>query len=320
MRYIYLLFAILVVLFSIRTVGAQSVTGQSTNVTIDPSISISPSVTPEEHLSPSPTIIIKEPSIFEQQEKREAKEEVVDEIKLEQLQEERAVLFNGRIVDEPNLLTFMSYTVQYAVQKGLPADTITLVLLLPLLATLVTFIRLVLGLPTLGMLVPIAFSITLLATGITTGVILLISIIFASTLARLMLKRVKIMQLPKVALSMFFVSLFIFITLMVSAMSGMFAVKQLSIFPVLMLILLSERIVDLQLQRSNYETVSITTTTIIIAIGGYFLLSSNLLRTIILVYPELILLLIPANLIIGRYFGLRLTEYYRFKPIRDGSK
>jgi hypothetical protein len=106
---------------------------------------------------------------------------------------------------------------------------------------------------------------------------------------------------------------------MVSASSGMLAVKQLSIFPVLMLILLSERIFDLQLQRTNMETLKITSVTILIAVGGYFLLSSEILRTAVLVYPELILLLIPANILIGRYFGLRLTEYYRFSPIRNAT-
>jgi len=36
-------------------------------------------------------------------------------------------------------------------------------------------------------------------------------------------------------------------------------------------------------------------------------------------YPEAILLLIPVNIAIGRYFGLRLTEYLRFKQLKTKS-
>jgi hypothetical protein len=313
MKYIGALLIVLAGMFSVYGVMAQEVAQEIPAQEATVSVSVSPS--PD--ISPSPTGLIQEPSIFERPEERPVNEE--PEQSLEQQQEERAILFNGRIVDDPTIVSFIAYTVQYAVQKGLPADTITLILLLPLLATMVTFIRLVVGFPTLGMFVPIAFSITLLATGITAGIVLLLSIIFASTVARMVLKRIRIMQLPKVALSQFFVSLFIFVTLMVSASSGMLAVKQLSIFPVLMLILLSERIFDLQLQRTNMETLKITSVTILIAVGGYFLLSSEILRTAVLVYPELILLLIPANILIGRYFGLRLTEYYRFSPIRNAT-
>lgn len=316
MKFRVLVVFCLLLLFLVHRVQAQETQltpADELSVTITGSVSPSPEVT----VTPEPTGLIQEPSIFERPEERQILES--EERPLEEIQSERAILFNGRIIDQAGSFTFLAYTVQRAVQEGVPAETVTLVLLLPLLATMVTFIRLVVGLPTLGLLVPIAFSITLLATGITTGIVLLISIILASTLARFMLKRIRIMQLPKVALSMFFVSLFIFLTLMFSAMSGALAIKQLSIFPVLMLILLSERIFDLQLQRTNPETIQITTVTILLAIGGYFLLSSEILRTVILVYPELILLLIPANIFIGRYFGLRLTEYYRFSPLRNAG-
>jgi hypothetical protein len=35
-----------------------------------------------------------------------------------------------------------------------------------------------------------------------------------------------------------------------------------------------------------------------------------------LLYPEVILILIPVNILMGRYFGLRLTEYHRFRQFR----
>jgi hypothetical protein len=229
-------------------------------------------------------------------------------------------LFAKRPVTKLTLSNFFEYTVQYAVSSGVPANTILLVLLLPMLATMVAFVRHVVGLPTLGLYVPIALSITFVATGVTAGLVLLIAIILASTLAKTLLKPIKIMQLPKVALSMFLVALVIFATLTFSAKAGILVVKQLSIFPVLLLILLSERVVELQLERSLKETLQITVVTCLLGIIGFGLLTAQFIQDTILLYPEFTLILIPANLLIGRYFGLRLTEYYRFSPLRNASK
>ncbi|MCX7996988.1 MAG: hypothetical protein N2691_04555 [Patescibacteria group bacterium] len=234
--------------------------------------------------------------------------------------DEITLLFEQRPVKNVNLSNFFAYGVQHAFKVGVPANTIYLVLLLPLLATLVAFVRHVVGLPTLGLYVPIALSITLVSTGVTAGLILLSAIIIAATIAKLILKRVRIMQLPKVALSMFMVSLVIFLTLMMSAQAGILVVKQLSIFPILLLILLSERVVELQLERTLKETFIITGITVALGTIGYLILTNEVFQRTVLLYPELVFLLIPANILIGRYFGLRLTEYYRFTPLRNAGK
>lgn len=230
-------------------------------------------------------------------------------------------LFKQRPSEKLDGLNVMAFLIQTAVKSGVPSRTVILILLLPMLATIIAFIRHVIGLPSIGMLVPVALSITLLSTGITAGLILLATIIFASTVARILLKKVRIMQLPKMAFSMFIVSIFLFLALTVSALAGILVVKQLSIFPVLLLILLSEQIIAVQQERSAQEMIIISMVTFAIGILGFLLLSSTLLRNTILLYPEFILILIPLNIIVGRYFGLRLMEYFRFSSImRHASK
>src|SRR5579871_3125234 len=75
-------------------------------------------------------------------------------------------LFAKRPTPSLTIFNFNEYIVQYAVGIGVPANTIVLILLLPLLATIVAFVRHVIGLPSLGMLVAISFSITFLTIGI----------------------------------------------------------------------------------------------------------------------------------------------------------
>lgn len=249
----------------------------------------------------------------------EPKKDITQPEKPEQ-RDEILALFSKRLAEEPNIFNFIAFSIQYAVRQGVPANTITLILLLPFLATMTAFIRHIIGLPSIGILVPIALSITFVSTGITAGGILLLTILFGSTLTRITLKKIRIMQLPKMALSILIISILIIITLTISTQFGLMSVKQISFFPILLLILLSERIILVQTERPGRESNIIISITLTIAILGYYLFTSNHIRSLIILYPEILLLLIPINISIGRYFGLRLTEYFRFSSIKHGRK
>lgn len=230
-------------------------------------------------------------------------------------------LFEKRKADKLTYTNFAAFALQYAVKAGVPSNTIVLILLLPVLATIIVAFRYIVGLSGIGLLVPIALAITLLATDVTPGFIMLAAIILASLFSRLILKRLPIMQMPKIALSMLMVAIFLLIALTISSIYGIIDVRNLSIFPILLFILLSDRIVSLFLERDLVETIQTTVTTLFLAILGFLLLSWDQLRLFALLYPEFILLLIPINIMIGRYFGLRMTEYIKFQPIlKHGSK
>jgi len=119
-------------------------------------------------------------------------------------------LFEARPVSEPGILNIMAFWVQESVRDGVPANTIFLILLTPFLALLVTFVRVVVGLPTLDMLVPIALSFALVAVGINVGLLVLAAILVASYIAKSSLSRLRIMFYPKRSLSMVFLSISVF--------------------------------------------------------------------------------------------------------------
>jgi len=224
-------------------------------------------------------------------------------------------LFERRSVNEPSLINFFAYWVQEAIFMGIPANTIVLILLIPILATLVAFVRVVLGFQTLELLVPIALSFAFVAVGVVLGGIILASVVLASYVSRILLRRVTIMHFPKRAFSMLLLALFVFAALTVSAAFELTEIQSLSIFPLLILTLLGDSVVSIQLYKSIRETVSITVVTIAIGLFGYVLATSQIVLQTLILYPELVLLTIPANLLIGRYIGLRLTEYFRFNDI-----
>lgn len=237
----------------------------------------------------------------------------------EELPEKVAILslFESRRVEEPGFFTFMAYWVQKAVQIGIPANTIFLILLVPILATIVSLVRVVVGLPVLDMLVPIALSFAFVAVGVSVGLFILGAIVLGSYLSKFLLKKLKIMFYPKRSLSMFFLALFVFGAMTIAVLLGFDRVLSLSIFPILILILLGDSIVTVQLYKSAHETFVITATTIFLGLLGYALASSTSIQNTLILYPELVLLFIPANIMIGRYFGLRVFEYFRFNEMPE---
>ena len=79
--------------------------------------------------------------------------------------------------------------------------------------------------------------------------------------------------------------------------------------------LLGDMIVSVQLHKSSSETLMITGTTIVIGLVGYVAATSLTIQNFIILYPEIVLLVIPANILVGKYFGLRVTELFRFNKV-----
>lgn len=235
----------------------------------------------------------------------------------EELPEKAAIitLFESRLVTEPGFLNIFAFWVQEGVRMGIPANTIFLILLTPILALLVSVTRVVVGLPTLDMLVPIALAFAFVSVGITIGMFVLVSIIFASFIAKRSLSGVKIMFYPKRSLSMLFLAIAVFAALTIGVILDLDRVLSVSIFPILILMLLGDLIVSVQLHKSSYETLLITGTTVALGLAGYLAATSLMIQNTLILYPEIVLLVIPLNILVGRYFGLRVLELLRFNNV-----
>ncbi len=226
-------------------------------------------------------------------------------------------LIEQRPVTSPGVFNFIAYWVQKAIALGIPANTIVLILLIPVIATLITFVRVIIGLPSLEMLVPIVLAFAFVAVGISAGLIILGAVVLASFVSRTLLRKVPIMYFPKRSLSHLFLAFFVFAALTLSIILDIESIRDLSIFPVLILTLLGDSLVSVQLHKTLRETIIITTVTIGLGLIGYALAVSIAVRNLIILWPEVVLLTVPVNLILGRYFGLRLSEVLRFRALES---
>lgn len=212
--------------------------------------------------------------------------------------------------------------VSRAIDRGVAGNTIVLLLLLPLLATLVSVLHYVVGVSGYGIFIPTMLAVTFLATGIFGGLLLFAIILIVSLLSNVFLRKLKIHFWPARAMNLLFISLGTFLVMVVSASVSLFDISNISIFPILFMILLAEEFTRTQLAKSKNEARRLVIGTIVLAIVGAILMNFESIQQIVLKYPGwMIISVIVINLLVGNYTGMRLLEIKRFrKAIRDSGK
>lgn len=200
------------------------------------------------------------------------------------------------------------------VERGVNRETIALLLLLPLVATLVSVFHYVLGWSGYGIFMPTMIAVTLLATGIPGGLFLFGVILLVSLLCNKILKKFKLHFWPARSINLMFISITVFVLMAVSSYLNLFDVRRITIFPVLFMILLVEEFVRTQLVRSRTEANKLTLGTLFLAILGAVVMSFDQIKDWVFLNPDLtILLVVVINIMVGNYKGIRLTEIKRFK-------
>src|SRR4030065_1650384 len=203
----------------------------------------------------------------------------------------------------------------FLISSGVPRDTIIYILMLPIIATIVALVRQVIGFKTFGIYIPSILTIILLSTGIVPGLIIFIVVLLSGFLVKWLLAKVRLMYLPRMALMLTMVSLIVLGVLAFSGYLGSIYLSHLSIFAILIMIILVERFLNVQIERGGKEALILSVETLIISIVGYFILVWHTFQNFILTYPWIVLVIILINILLGRWTGLRLTEYIRFREI-----
>jgi len=223
---------------------------------------------------------------------------------------------------------FMSYFVNSLVIYGIPDNTIALLLLLPVIATVVAFMRQVVGVTTFGIYTPSIITLSFLVIGMYAGLLTLLAAIAVGTLLKPLLNKVRMLFIPKMAIVITVVSLALIFIVITSTSLGLFDAQFLSIaiFPMLILSTLVEKFVSSKGEKSFASATVIMASTVIVAIVAYFFTGGSIplgfttlkfefIKNLMLAYPEMIFLLLIINIILGKWTGLRFLERIRFREV-----
>jgi len=210
----------------------------------------------------------------------------------------------------------IKYAIRGSVAAGVPANTIVLLLLLPIVTFVIAFSRNVVGIRGFGIFLPAALSVAFVAIGPIVGIGLFLVIVAISTFMRLILRRlkVKLQYLPRMSFILWAVVFGVLGVLFLAPVLNFPALSNVSIFAVLILILLAEEFTRVQLGKSAKTAANLTFETLILSTISYIFLTFAPLRQYVLLNPEVSLILVALlDLILGKYTGLRVMEFYRFR-------
>lgn len=217
-------------------------------------------------------------------------------------------------VEKWNGINSFRWMIKMAIERGVSTNTIVLLLLLPLIATLVSFLHYVVGLSGYGIFMPTMIAVAFLATGFFGGLLLFALILIISLLGNMILKKLKIHFWPARAINLMFISIAVFVLMLLTSFVNLIDISEISIFPILFMILLSEEFVRTQLVKSKKEAKKLMIGTIVLAMVGAIVMNFGGIQNLVLKYPGwIVLVVVVANLVIGNYSGIRLTEIKRFK-------
>lgn len=213
------------------------------------------------------------------------------------------------------MLDNTSTIANYFISQGVPLETFRFILLLPIIVTLIALLRQLVGIKAFGIYTPSMVTFAFLFMGLKYGIAIYAAVIIIGLLLKTILKHFRMLYLPRVAIMLTIVGLGVLVMLAAGGSFRRTGLAAVSIFPILIMITLVEKFVATQIEKGNRAATILAIETLVISLIGYFIGTWGYLNYLLITYPWIVLLTIPFNIILGRWTGLRLSEYWRFRQI-----
>jgi len=208
----------------------------------------------------------------------------------------------------------LSSLVNYMLTHGVSSYIIVLLLLLPVIAMIIAFLKQVIGITTFGLYTPSVVALSFLALGWKIGLAFLLSIVITGYITRALLRRWRLLYIPKVAIVLTVVSITLLMLLGLAAAFDITFGRD-TIFILLIMSTLAESFLTMKTEEGLWSAVFGIGETIFAALLCVWIVSWSVLQSVLLAYPEVILLTIVVDAALGRWTGLRLVEYFRFREV-----
>jgi hypothetical protein len=194
-----------------------------------------------------------------------------------------------------------------------------LLLLLPLGAAVVVFMRVIIGLKTSGTFMPVLIAVAFLQTSLVAGLISFVLIVAAGLALRGYLTRLNLLLVSRIAtlivLVVFMISAFSIIGYQLGYKTGM----TITFFPMIIIAWTIERMSILWEEDGPREVLIQGGGSLVVAVIAYLLMQTPIFMHLTFNFPELNLVLLASILAMGQYTGYKLSELRRFRSMDDSG-
>ncbi|MDQ7783355.1 MAG: UUP1 family membrane protein [Desulfomonilaceae bacterium] len=217
---------------------------------------------------------------------------------------------NRAEVSHPSLLKFSLFSLPVSTQA-----VYRVLLLVPVGAFLLVLLRNVVGIKTFGTFMPVLIALSFRETGLIRGIVIFVVLVALGLGVRFWLEQLKLLVVPRLAAVLIVVvGLMTMLSVMTKALGGHTGLS-VALFPMVILTMTIERMSIVVEERGLWEALTSGMGSIICASLAYMVMNIKEVEHLVFVFPELLLVLLAATLMVGRYTGYRLMDLYRFKAL-----
>ncbi len=188
-------------------------------------------------------------------------------------------------------------------------------LLVPLGALVIVFLRNIVGIQTFGTFMPVLIALSFRETQLVGGLLLFTVVVTLGLLVRFYLERLKLLLVPRLAAVVVTVILLMAAVSVVSHRLGLEVGLSVALFPMVILAMTIERMSIVWEEVGPGEAIKQGVGSLLVAALCFLLMFHPQVEHVVFVFPELLLVILGVTLLLGRYTGYRLTELVRFRDL-----
>jgi hypothetical protein len=193
-------------------------------------------------------------------------------------------------------------------------------LTIPLGVALLVILRNVVGIQTFGTFMPILIALAFRETDLLWGVSLFIVLVSLGLLIRFYFEKLKLLLVPRLASVVIVVILLMVAISILSHKLGLEQGLSVALFPMVVLAMTIERMSIVWEEHGPTDAIVMGLGSLAVACAAYVVMQDRTLQYLVFVFPELLLVLLSITLLLGRYKGYRLTEFWRFRFMRNDRR
>ncbi|BBA35231.1 uncharacterized protein sS8_3288 [Methylocaldum marinum] len=186
-------------------------------------------------------------------------------------------------------------------------------LLVPVGAFFIVFLRNVIGIKTFGTFMPVLIALAFRETELLWGLMLFTVLVASGLLIRFYLEYLKLLLVPRLASVLIIVILLMATVSLFSHKLGIDRGLSIALFPMVILAMTIERMSLVWEESGPAEALKQCLGSLLVASLAYLIISSKVLGHLVFVFPEILLVTLAMTLLLGRYTGYRLIELWRFR-------
>lgn len=191
------------------------------------------------------------------------------------------------------------------------------IMLIPIGALIVVFLRVIIGLKTSGTFMPVLIAVAFVQTQLVTGIVGFLLIVGTGLIIRSYLSRLNLLLVARISAVIITVIMIISVFTVVAFKIGLTEGLTITFFPMIILSWTIERMSILWEEEGAKEVALQGGGSLLTAVLVYLAMTNTYIQHLTFNFIGIQLIVLAGILLLGTYTGYRLTELRRFKPLAE---